>query len=610
MSPLHGGRAVQRRQRRLRRAGLIAMTTLGAALLPVAASAQTLTGFVDMHTHPMSHLGFGGMIMYGAPDVHSLMLAGQKYRGYNLFEKECNTAPEEAGSVEGALSFCNAMHGGHGTGTNSFGDANDCGDYIRAEIVNAVDEKYRARAFNDAHLDHPHFGYPAFDSWPDWSSVTHQQMWWEWIKRAHAGGLRVMVSLAVNNTLLARAANATDRTDDKSSVDLQLREIKKLVANHADFMEVALTPADLRRIVAGGKLAVILGIETEDLGNLTRRRAFDGESISVAQVQIEVEALFEAGVRYVLPIHLSDSVLGGAALNKDLFALSSKFYSNAYSAVEESCDTGVRFRLSGANFDFPKADALRARNLGWVIDGAPTYPAPAAGCGHRNSLGLTPLGVSALEKMMQLGMLIDIDHMSERTADSALQLATTQGYPVSSGHNGMRSPTCDAPDPQTCQEGSRTRSQYLQIKGVGGMVGLGHGGTASNFVSGYRVMLDLMGDHDVAIGTDVNGLFPMPQPEDDTTVTYDEAFPRYQFGRAWDYNERGFAHYGLFPDFMRAWSSSKTPSQRITERELAAFRSTAEDFARLWERSGHRSTAIVPGRTGASATPWAIQSVL
>jgi len=592
------------------RAGLVTTTTIGAALCSVSSKAQPLDGFVDMHTHPMSHLGFGGMIMYGAPDSHSLMLGGQKYRGFNFFEKECNTAPEEAGSVEGALSFCNAMHGGYGAGTRSFGDANDCGDHIRAEIVNTVDEKYRFLAFNGLHVDHPHFGYPTFDHFPDWSSVTHQQMWWEWIKRAHAGGLRVMVSLAVNNTLLARAANATDRIDDKSSVELQLSEIKKLVSNHSDFMEVALTAADLRRIVGAGKLAIILGIETEDLGNLTRRRAFEGESISPAAVQDEVQSLFDAGVRYILPIHLSDSVLGGAALSDDLFALSSKYYSNAYSSVEQTCDSAVRFRLSATNFGFPKADALRSRDLGWVIDGAPTYPAPASGCGHRNSLGLTALGVSALEKMMQLGMLIDIDHMSQRAADAALQLATAQGYPVSSGHNGMRGSTCDASDPQECHEGSRTRAQYLQIKAVGGMVGLGHGGTAGNFVRGYRAMLDLMGDHGVAIGTDVNGLYPMPAPEEDTELTYDASFPRYEFGRSWDYNERGFAHYGLFPDFMRAWSSSKTPALRITARELSAFRSTAEDLARLWERSSHRRTAVVTGRTGALATPWAIHSVL
>src|SRR5262245_9594486 len=78
------------------------------------AQAQQLEGFADMHTHPMSHLAFGGMIVYGAPDEGALMLAGQKYRGWHGTERNCWLVNEPAGSVEWALGFDNAVHGAPG----------------------------------------------------------------------------------------------------------------------------------------------------------------------------------------------------------------------------------------------------------------------------------------------------------------------------------------------------------------------------------------------------------------------------------------------------------------------------------------------------------------
>ena len=49
----------------------------------------------------------------------------------------------------------------------------------------------------------------------------------------------------------------------------------------------------------------------------------------------------------------------------------------------------------------------------------PSYiPLPLLGQGSRNSLGLTPKGEIAIRYMMQKGMLIDIDHMSEKSADA------------------------------------------------------------------------------------------------------------------------------------------------------------------------------------------------
>ena len=55
--------------------------------------------------------------------------------------------------------------------------------------------------------------------------------------------------------------------DDKASSALQIQEIKKLVSDHSDFMAVARTPDELRSIVQGGRLAVVLGVELDKIGN-------------------------------------------------------------------------------------------------------------------------------------------------------------------------------------------------------------------------------------------------------------------------------------------------------------------------------------------------------
>ena len=580
--------------------------------------ADRLEGFADMHTHPMSHLAFGGMILYGAPDAESLMLATQKYRGWHFGAKNCNETNERAGSVEGALQFDNALHGGPGFGTTTFGDANNCGDAIRTAVIDNLEEKFIYESRNPGLLgqvnDHPHHGYPAFPAWPHWSSVTHQQMYWEWIRRAHQGGLRVMVALAVNNSLLAKAANASQFVDDRSSVELQLREIISFAGRHGDFMEIARSPQDLRRIVRSGRLAVVLGVETDDFGNLSRRQYFDGETIDLGKVGAEIDRLYSLGVRYILPIHFANSVLGGYAINKDLFALSSKEYTNRFPQPAQTCNEGIHFALDRAVFSGIESHALRTRDLGRIIDAQPAYVPPCPGCGHKNSVGLTALGRGALDLMMRRGLMIDVDHMSALAVEEALSMAESRDYPLSSGHNGPLadecltggSPDCAAserradPHLKHCTESQRTSAQYLRIRALAGMVGLGHGGRATRFVPTYRKVLELMGNRPIAIGTDANGLETLPEPDPLAPVRYDASFTRSTLGsRAWDVNSRidaggrevgdGVAHYGLLPDYIRSWQTSADPATRMTARANDAFMSSAEGFARTWEKTIRRS---------------------
>ena len=47
------------------------------------------------------------------------------------------------------------------------------------------------------------------------------------------------------------------------------------MGRHADFMEVALSAADVKRIVQANKIAVMLGVEIDNIGNFNLQPVAD-----------------------------------------------------------------------------------------------------------------------------------------------------------------------------------------------------------------------------------------------------------------------------------------------------------------------------------------------
>ena len=92
----------------------------------------------------------------------------------------------------------------------------------------------------------------------------------------------------------------------------------------------------------------------------------------------------------------------------------------------------------------------------------------AASC---NLLGLSPLGETLIQALMDKGMIIDVDHMSNKSIDRTLTLAEGRSYPVVATHvqffdlyqqhfMGNRGR----------HERMRRAAQLQRIKGVGGMI--------------------------------------------------------------------------------------------------------------------------------------------
>ncbi|MBX3264792.1 MAG: membrane dipeptidase [Labilithrix sp.] len=535
-----------------------ALTNAPKPALP--APALRLRGWVDLHAHPMIHVAFGGKLVHGAPDVGSLVPA----------DSRCQ-ARVRATSMEHALGHDNSTHGGWGAFDNP------CGDDIRKAVIDQLQQAKGAVVTPDKAR-----GAPDFAHYPKWNDVTHQKMWIDWIRRAYDGGLRVMVALATHNQTLAAAVSGPGDgpTDDKASGDLQIDEIKAMVGRHRDFMEVALTSADVRRIVLGNKLAIVLGVELDNIGNFNRAGA-----LSAATIGAELRRLHDKGVRYAFPIHVIDNRFGGTAIYENAFNVSNyrefgSFWSLRCSAPAD----GIGFRVQNDGFDAAVA-FVKATKLGIdVARNPPPPPACPAGTGHVNTRGLTLEGEIAVKEMMKLGMMIDIDHMSQLSADRTIDVALAVpggGYPLASGHNGPRGRGGD--------ENARTPRQLQMIAKLRGMVGVGcEGADAHRFARTYADVARATGGR-AGIGTDLNGLVKAPPPRPGSRVVYDASFPKSRTGaKEWDYNVDGVAHYGMLSDYVRDIRSAPNGNALVDD----TFMSSAEVFADMWRRAEVQKDAV------------------
>jgi len=565
-----------------------------------------LRGWVDLHTHPMSNLAFGGKLFHGAPSVGSLMPAVQMPN-----DPECRF-DQRATSIAEALSQDGPTRG------NPL--QSRCGDFARQAVIGAIE------LFNGASIASiGSGGFPAFTSWPRWSDITHQKMWIDWIRRAWEGGQRVMVALSHNNRALAGMLGAggpiSGVRNDSASSDLQIEEIKQLVGDHSDFMAIARTPEELRTIVEDGKLAVVLGVELDKIGDFSTSSAPTEQTIDA-----EIARLHAQGVRYILPLHFVDNAFGDTAIHQSLYN------------VLNFRENGTFFTVGCANtadeIGFQLA-ALPVILNPLLLPGMPMPPvAPlcvAGGrfFGHVNTRrpnGLTARGEFAIRAMMRRGMIVDIDHMSDRAANRTLAIANAVsggGYPVTSGHTAVR----DRASSQFNAETSRTTTQLARIACLGGMFGLGTDAAgahrwAQHYERGYNVMRRAfapnglcpstlpLGAGFVALGTDANSLVKTPVPpmlDPGGPIRFADIYnasnplnagvpplARSSTGtRTWDYNTDGVAHYGMFVDFLRDVRHFSLPGL-MPGREMVDDQMMygADYFYRMWLKADTQKTRV------------------
>ncbi|WP_323846593.1 hypothetical protein [Microbulbifer magnicolonia] len=326
--------------------------------------------------------------VFGVADLHAHLMNEEAFMSYPADGRQPD-ARGLWGSALGpisALGACNDIHTTSGNGfvrpheTHFHADYTMCRDMCLNLIEGAgLPEKDGDQTHQSPGLGGYHNtqgGYPSFVNWPMWYSAIHQQMHWEWVKRAHAGGVRMMIASVGNSEVIAYGlTKEKDRpfTSDQDAIAKQIPAIKRFARENSDWAEVAYTPRQARRIINSGKLAIIIGVEVDHVmdscdANVTRERhhvareyahpdlwasrngmdiGLVGSAVGVAQflggatrtmhyaghpkscspeqIEARLDALYRAGVRQITPIHFSDSMLGGYAINGALFTASAIF---------------------------------------------------------------------------------------------------------------------------------------------------------------------------------------------------------------------------------------------------------------------------------------------
>ncbi|HKU44891.1 MAG TPA: membrane dipeptidase [Polyangiales bacterium] len=526
-------------------------------------------GYADLHCHPMAHLAFGG-----------------KQNNKRLFWGE------PTGPAEQALACCGPSH-----------------STWQTFLPFLVEEQHGAS------------GYPDFREWPSASTVIHQQMYWQWIQRAHASGLRLICALAVNNEYLAHLFHGgySAKNGDRAAIGAQLAGMERIAQEHASWLEIALTPAHARRIIGDGKLAVVLGVEVDGVAGLRP------EDTTEPNARALIDELFSKGVRMLTPIHLANNAFGGTACFRDAFNILNHWLHNrktpGRSSFWEIDGAASVAALRGVEFLLGRdADDLRLRNVYPF-----KQPAYTRSDGHINRLGLTPIGRAFISRMMQHGMLVDIDHMSQHTRDSVLDLAEHAHYPVLSSHSCFR----ELGLPRSAAEGGKlrgVRNEFMleraciaRIRALGGMLGpatrvgpvapyahpdrpgfatTSQQDTSHSWAHAYLYAVEQMGDAGgVGVGTDFNGFAEQPRgrfasgtpigPPRRVQYGVDQMVQTTQLlrqsdrpgTRRFDFNRDGLAHYGLLPDFVR-----DVANQYASDDPLVPFFRSAQRFIETWER--------------------------
>jgi microsomal dipeptidase-like Zn-dependent dipeptidase len=499
---------------------------------------SALSGFADLHNHQFADLAFGGHVVYGAP-------------GGELVD----------------LASCRRRHGPHGL----------------LDLIGNASTMVLGGSGAQALLGHGTRGWPDFTAWPRWDSFSHQGVHQTWLRRAVDGGLRLMVMLAVHNTLLCRATRGPWHRPCATldAVEVQLSAARALEASIDEqcggpglgWYRIVDSPDAAAEVVARGHLAVVLGAEVDDLFGFAGDAEVDDGAIGAI-----VDRCLELGLRHLVPIHFADNGMGGAAFQVLSWA------------------KGHR-PLSPANpwgsFPLYRIQSVDGSAAGYAYRG-----------GRVNALGLTLAGRRLLRRLMRRGLVIDVDHMSARARSETLDIAENLHKPVVSGHAefGMLSGRDQRSERQL------TDADLARIVELGGIVApilrqtsldpalVGSGDpvdTARGFMAAYLYAVRHAAGGAVALGSDLNGFaggtrprFPGGQDEHESRVNYPFPSPlpdgpmlgRAVAGsRAFDINLDGLAHVGMLPDLIAELQALGTGPQL-----LRPLMRSAEAYVQVW----------------------------
>lgn len=555
--------------------------------------------------------------LYGIVDTHSHILSNYAFGGGGIF----HGAPFHRLGVEHALQDCSVFHGEEGK-KDFFGYAFDASG---ADAANLGEILPRILIGELADPNHTTDGYPDFTEWPDAvNRSTHQTQYYRWLERAHRAGLRLVVQHATTNSVICHmiAATGVQNTryscDDMVAVDRIIDEtyaMERYIDAQAGgpgegFFRIVTTPEQAREEIAAGNMAVILGIETSDLFNC-RLVPRDGDPVcNEAYVREQLDAYWERGVRVLFPVHKYDNAFSAGDGDRAFIELGNFLNSGHWSNFVEDCpDVPSVFDKGSVEFsglNMPRDEYLSAppndvsnfpnAPISVAFEYLDALDSPVLEGDFCQKHGLTPLGETLMQEMMERGMIIEIDHFSRRSYERAMQILKDNDYPAAGTHGtnidgelyalggvsktGLRS----------CRTAGETGSQLQRLKDRVTLIEQNGGYPAEGF------------------GFDLNGFAGAPGPrfgpdsgcadpqEDPVTYPFesyngDITFTEPKVGnRTIDFNTEGFVHIGMLPELLE-----DARNDAASDAELEPLFRSAEGYIRMWEKSEARGKALSGG---------------
>jgi microsomal dipeptidase-like Zn-dependent dipeptidase len=408
-------------------------------------------------------------------------------------------------------------------------------------------------------------------------NLTYEGMYYRWVERVYKAGLRLMVmGVNENRVLCELQANRTQSCNEMDTMRrgfTAIRELQDYVDAQAGgpgkgFFEVVTDPFEARRVINEGRMAVVLEIETSEPFDCagTEQPTCDKE-----QIDRQIDEMHRLGVRSSLLLNKFDNPLSGVRFDAGTTGLLINAGNKVSAGTFWSART-CRDELSDNEIDTGQADASAALDstfsgLGVPGGTLPVYP-PAPHC---NTRGLTELGRHVVKRMMDLGWIVNPDHMSQAAVDDTLTLLESRNY------SGVISP-----------HGWVDPGNWPRLWKLGGMAFPGHSAT-DQYVQDYQDFRprETPFEFGWGYGADLGGLSHQPDKSARGSISYPfksydgtVSFDRQTTGeRTFDFTKEGVAHYGLYAEWLE-------DLRRVGGQELADDMSAgAEAYLQMWERA-------------------------
>jgi microsomal dipeptidase-like Zn-dependent dipeptidase len=597
------------------------LTTTGLAEMPEEAAEITLYEAEGCTEYPELTLDAEGTVeprqwedgsVYGFVETHSHIMSNYAFGGAGIF----HGAPFHPLGVEHALPSCKQFHGEEGR-QDLFGFGFDQGDDLDQDKMIGALVSGRTPDPN-----HKTDGYPTFSDWPNaHSSSTHQTQYYKWIQRAYLGGLRLMVQHATSNQIICDLLEGSDTQptryscNDMVAVDRIIEETRNMEryidAQHGGpgegWFRIVESPQEARDVINEGKMAVVLGIETSNLFDCFLVPPEGFERCTEEDVLAKLDEYHDKGVRAIFPVHKFDNGFSAGDGHREIMELGNFGQTGHYSNYTTDCpDVPARFDQGDVVFgglndprdDYFADPPVDMRNFSdapvdKLLDHANLLLGDSLEGDYCQNHGLTDLGEFLIEELMKRGMIIEVDHLPQRSYERAFEILETHDYPAVGTHG-------------TNYDG--------KIYELGGLSKFNFGSCADPDNPGSRVanmeerlaMMEQVGKYPAeGFGFDLNGFAGAPGPrfgensvcntEQQNPVEYpfesysgDVTFTQPQLAeRTPDFNTQGLVHIGMVPELIQ-----DVRNTGVTEEQLEPLFKSAEGYLRMWETAEARGEAI------------------